>query len=147
MTVNMRLMREEDLDVVAEIEKVSFPTPWSREIYREELTENNFAHYYVIENDQGVVGYIGAWIIFDEIQVTNFAVLPSERTRGYGHMLFQYLINKALLKGGRLMSLEVRESNVAAQKLYQSFGLKKAGIRKRYYTDNNEDAIVMWVEL
>lgn len=147
MTVNMRLMREEDLDVVAEIEKVSFPTPWSREIYREELTENNFAHYYVIENDQGVVGFIGAWIIFDEIQVTNFAVLPSERTRGYGHMLFQYLINKALLKGGRLMSLEVRESNVAAQKLYQSFGLKKAGIRKRYYTDNNEDAIVMWVEL
>lgn len=147
MTVNMRLMREEDLDVVAEIEKVSFPTPWSREIYREELTENNFAHYYVIENDQGVVGFIGAWIIFDEIQVTNFAVLPSERTRGYGHMLFQYLINKALLKGGRLMSLEVRESNIAAQKLYQSFGLKKAGIRKRYYTDNNEDAIVMWVEL
>jgi len=147
MTVNMRLMREEDLDVVAEIEKASFPTPWSREIYREELTENNFAHYYVIENDQGVVGFIGAWIIFDEIQVTNFAVLPSERTRGYGHMLFQYLINKALLKGGRLMSLEVRESNIAAQKLYQSFGLKKAGIRKRYYTDNNEDAIVMWVEL
>jgi ribosomal-protein-alanine N-acetyltransferase len=140
-------MREEDLDVVAEIEKASFPTPWSREIYREELTENNFAHYYVIENDQGVVGFIGAWIIFDEIQVTNFAVLPSERTRGYGHMLFQYLINKALLKGGRLMSLEVRESNIAAQKLYQSFGLKKAGIRKRYYTDNNEDAIVMWVEL
>lgn len=147
MTVNMRLMREEDLDVVAEIEKASFPTPWSREIYREELTENNFAHYYVIENERGVVGFIGAWIIFDEIQVTNFAVLPSERTRGYGHMLFQYLINKALLKGGRLMSLEVRESNIAAQKLYQSFGLKKAGIRKRYYTDNNEDAIVMWVEL
>lgn len=147
MTVNMRLMREEDLDVVAEIEKASFPTPWSRELYREELTENNFAHYYVIENDQGVVGFIGAWIIFDEIQVTNFAVLPSERTQGYGHMLFQYLINKALLKGGRLMSLEVRESNIAAQKLYQSFGLKKAGIRKRYYTDNNEDAIVMWVEL
>ena len=147
MTVNMRLMREEDLDVVAEIEKASFPTPWSLEIYREELTENNFAHYYVIENERGVVGFIGAWIIFDEIQVTNFAVLPSERKRGYGHMLFQYLINKALLKGGRLMSLEVRESNVAAQKLYQSFGLKKAGIRKRYYTDNNEDAIVMWVEL
>ncbi|GEM02873.1 ribosomal-protein-alanine N-acetyltransferase [Halolactibacillus halophilus] len=147
MTVNMRLMREEDLDAVAEIEKLSFPTPWSRDIYKEELTENKFAHYYVIENNQGVVGFIGAWIIFDEIQVTNFAVLPSERTRGYGHMLFQYLINKALLKGGRLMSLEVRESNVAAQKLYQSFGLKKAGIRKRYYTDNNEDAIVMWVEL
>ena len=147
MAVNMRLMREEDLDVVAEIEKASFPSPWSLEIYREELTENNFAHYYVIENERGVVGFIGAWIIFDEIQVTNFAVLPSERTQGYGHMLFQYLINKALLKGGRLMSLEVRESNIAAQKLYQSFGLKKAGIRKRYYTDNNEDAIVMWVEL
>ncbi|GEM05436.1 putative ribosomal-protein-alanine acetyltransferase [Halolactibacillus miurensis] len=147
MTVNMRLMRVEDLDVVAEIEKASFPTPWSRNIYREELTENNFAHYYVIENDQGVVGFIGAWIIFDEIQVTNFAVLPSERKKGYGRMLFQYLINKALLKGGRLMSLEVRKSNLAAQKIYQSFGLKKAGIRKRYYTDNNEDAIVMWVEL
>lgn len=147
MTVNMRLMREEDLDSVAEIEKASFPTPWSLDVYKEELTKNNFAHYYVIENNQGIVGFIGAWIIFDEIQVTNFAVLPSERRQGYGHMLFQYLINKALLKGGRLMSLEVRESNIAAQKLYQSFGLKKAGIRKRYYTDNNEDAIVMWVEL
>lgn len=147
MKVNMRPMCLEDLTTVSEIERLSFKTPWSRDVYEKELTENKYAYYYVIENEQQVVGYIGAWIIFDEVQVTNFAILPNERKKGYGHMLFQYLINKALLEGGKLMSLEVRESNIAAQKLYQSFGLKKAGIRKRYYIDNNEDAIVMWVEL
>lgn len=140
-------MIPEDLDQVEAIEKASFATPWSKEVYKKEISENKFAHYYVIESTEGILGFIGAWMIFDEVQVTNFAVLPSKRKMGYGKMLFQYLINRALLHGGRIMSLEVRETNMPAQKLYESFGLKKAGIRKRYYTDNNEDAIVMWVEL
>lgn len=147
MSVNIRPMIPEDLDQVEAIEKASFATPWSKEVYKKEISENKFAHYYVIESTEGILGFIGAWMIFDEVQVTNFAVLPSKRKMGYGKMLFQYLINRALLHGGRIMSLEVRETNMPAQKLYESFGLKKAGIRKRYYTDNNEDAIVMWVEL
>ncbi|GEN57753.1 putative ribosomal-protein-alanine acetyltransferase [Halolactibacillus alkaliphilus] len=147
MSVNIRPMVIEDLDRVEVIEEASFATPWSKEVYKKEISDNKFAHYYVIESNKEILGFIGAWMIFDEVQVTNFAVLPSKRKMGYGKMLFQYLINKALLQGGRIMSLEVRETNTPAQTLYESFGLKKAGIRKRYYTDNNEDAIVMWVEL
>ncbi|WP_091496272.1 ribosomal protein S18-alanine N-acetyltransferase [Amphibacillus marinus] len=145
--VSIRAMELVDLDEVALIEVKSFTTPWSKALYQKELIENQFAHYYVIEVNQQVVGFCGVWLVLDEAQVTNIAIDPSYRGKGYGAMLFQYILNRALLRGATQLSLEVRKSNHAAKAMYKKFGLEKAGIRKNYYTDNNEDAIVMWVKL
>ncbi|WP_017473312.1 ribosomal protein S18-alanine N-acetyltransferase [Amphibacillus jilinensis] len=145
--VNIRPMELDDLDQVTQIEKKSFQTPWSKVLYRKELFENHFAHYFVIENCYQIIGFCGVWLVLDEAQVTNIAIDPIYRGQGYGKMLFQYMLSKAMLNGAKSLSLEVRKTNKAAQALYERFGLEKAGIRKNYYTDNNEDAIVMWVKL
>ena len=143
----IRLMQAKDLAQVTAIERRSFPTPWDKALYQKEIEENQFAHYYVIETDEMIVGFCGMWIVLDDAQITNIAVDPDHRQSGYGSMLFQYVLNEAMLKGARTLSLEVRTSNVAAQTLYEKFHLQKAGTRRNYYTDNNEDAIVMWVTL
>lgn len=145
--VNIRPMELDDLDQVTQIEKKSFQTPWSKVLYHKELVENHFAHYFVIENCYQIIGFCGVWLVLDEAQVTNIAIDPIYRGQGYGKMLFQYMLSKAMLNGAKSLSLEVRKTNKAAQALYERFGLEKAGIRKNYYTDNNEDAIVMWVKL
>ncbi len=143
----IRPMRLNDLDQVEEIEKRSFASIWTKNLYRKELLENSFAYYFVIEKDQQLIGFCGLWLVIDEAQVTNIAIDPTYRGQGYGALLFQHLMKYAIANGASNLSLEVRESNEPAQKLYQKFGLEKAGIRKNYYTDNNEDAIVMWVGL
>ena len=126
---------------------MSFTVPWTIDIYEKELTENPYAHYYVVEKDGIIIGFCGLWVVIDEGQITNIALLPSFRGNGYGSGLFQYIINQAIINGAKRLSLEVRVSNIVAQKLYQKFGFMPAGIRKNYYTDNNEDAMVMWVNL
>lgn len=143
----IRPMELGDLDQVEEVEKKSFTSLWTKSLYRRELLENSFASYFVIEIDQKVIGFCGLWLVIDEAQVTNIAVDPSYRGHGYGSLLFQYMIKHAMEKGATNLSLEVRKSNNQAQSLYRKFGLEKAGVRKNYYTDNNEDAIVMWVGL
>lgn|SRR5690625_4061297 len=143
----IRPMQVEDLDQVEEIEHKSFTSTWSKNLYKKELLENSFAYYFVIEKDEKMIGFSGIWIVLDEAQVTNIAIDPNYRGQGYGTLLFKYLINKAMSKGATNLSLEVRKSNKHAQHLYQKFGLKPAGIRKNYYTDDGEDAIVMWVNL
>jgi ribosomal-protein-alanine N-acetyltransferase len=136
-----------DLDQVLEIERASFPTPWTEDIFLNEIRLNQFATYYVIENERKVIGYCGLWLIIDEAQITNIAILPNYRGKKYGQMLFQYVLNQAIVQGAEKLSLEVRVSNDAAKKMYEKFGLAPGGIRKSYYSDNNEDAIVMWVKL
>ncbi|GAA4073506.1 ribosomal protein S18-alanine N-acetyltransferase [Amphibacillus indicireducens] len=143
----IRPMGLSDLDQVEEIERRSFATIWTKSLYKKELLENSFACYFVIEKEQQMIGFCGLWLVIDEAQVTNIAIDPTYRGQGYGTLLFQYMIKYAMTKGATNLSLEVRESNNQAQKLYQKFGLEKAGIRNNYYTDNNEDAIVMWVRL
>lgn len=143
----IRQMTVEDIDQVKKIEAESFTLPWTEDIYQKELTENNYAYYYVIAINQQIIGFCGVWIVVDEAQITNIAISSRYRGHGYGASLFQYVINQAILAGSVRLSLEVRISNIIAQKLYRKFGLKPAGIRKNYYTDNNEDAIVMWVNL
>lgn len=147
MDIRVRQMSLSDLTEVERIENESFKTPWSREIYQKEIEENQFAYYYVLEYLNQVIGFVGVWLVLDEAQVTNIAVDPSFRGKGFGRILFHYMLNKVAIKGARQLSLEVRESNQTAQKLYQSFGLQHGGIRKQYYTDNDEDAIVMWKKL
>ncbi|MBL4953458.1 ribosomal protein S18-alanine N-acetyltransferase [Neobacillus sp. OS1-32] len=142
-----RYMREDDIDQVLEVEHASFTLPWSREAFYNELHNNQFAVYIVIEHDKRVVGYCGAWMIVDEAHVTNVAILPEYRGKKLGDAMMRYLMELARLKGVRTMTLEVRVTNHIAQSLYRKMGFQNGGIRKNYYSDNQEDALVMWVNV
>lgn len=141
----IRNMELGDVHHVLEVERASFPTPWTTDIFYHELTDNLHAHYYVVEWEKGIIGYAGMWVVIDEAQITNIAILPDFRGKKIGEKLFQHMLLTAVSFGTERLSLEVRESNIVAQKMYQKFGLVPGGIRKNYYTDNQEDAIVMWV--
>ena|SRR5690625_2885896 len=145
--IHIRKMIEGDLKEVMEIEKVSFSSPWSRNVFAQEVKENRYAHYFVLEDGNKVVGYAGMWIVIDDAQVTNIAIHPNYRGKKLGEKLFGYLLQYALHQGVVRLSLEVRVSNLVAQRMYRKFGLVPAGIRKNYYTDNQEDALIMWVNL
>ena len=138
----IRRMTLADVDGVAAVEAATFPTPWSREAFISEM-KNVAARYLVAEKDGRIIGYAGAWIILDESHITNIAVLKDERGQGIGraltHGLMQYLSNL----GAAYATLEVRKSNEVAQNLYVSLGFIKLGVRKRYYEDNGEDALIM----
>nr|WP_044023196.1 ribosomal protein S18-alanine N-acetyltransferase [Bacillus sp. SG-1] len=142
----IRLMNTEDLDQVMEVESNSFSIPWSRDAFFNEIETNHFATYIVIEEGGKVIGYCGVWIIVDEAHITNIAVLPSYRGQGLGDKLMRSMIEIAKEMGARTMTLEVRVSNTPAQSLYRKFGFQEGGIRKNYYSDNQEDALVMWVK-
>jgi [ribosomal protein S18]-alanine N-acetyltransferase len=143
----IRIMTLSDVDQVVQIETICFPTPWSREAFVNEVKNNQFATYFVAENQGQVIGYIGCWIIIDEANITNVAVLPEYRGQKIGEALLRTAMELARLKKATKMSLEVRVSNMVAQNLYSKLGFKRGGIRKNYYTDNSEDAYVMWVNL
>jgi [ribosomal protein S18]-alanine N-acetyltransferase len=143
----IRIMTLSDVDQVVQIETICFPTPWSREAFVNEVKNNQFATYFVAENQGQVIGYIGCWIIIDEANITNVAVLPEYRGQKIGEALLRTAMELARLKKATKMSLEVRVSNMVAQNLYSKLGFKRGGIRKNYYTDNFEDAYVMWVNL
>ncbi|KAF1085458.1 ribosomal-protein-alanine N-acetyltransferase [Sporotomaculum syntrophicum] len=138
-------MQFNHLDQVIQIEKVSFPTPWSKNAFDYELRSNEFAHYIVaLAEDQEVVGYAGIWVIIDEAHVTNIAVRQDYRGYGLGMALMLQLIQRATVLGVQRMTLEVRPSNAPARALYARLGFKDYGRRKNYYPDTNEDAIIMW---
>ncbi|MBT2663097.1 ribosomal protein S18-alanine N-acetyltransferase [Bacillus sp. ISL-45] len=146
-TITFRNMTVDDLDEVMEVELKSFTVPWSKEAFFNELTKNQFAHYLIVEVDQRVVGYCGVWIIIDEAHITNIALLPEYRGMKLGEALMAKVMELAREMGAFRMTLEVRVSNERAQNLYRKFGFEEGAIRKQYYTDNMEDAIVMWVNL
>ncbi len=134
------------LDDIMEIEKLSFTIPWTREALAEEITRNKFAVYIGALLGGKVVGYAGMWKILDEAHITNIAVHPLYRGMKAGSALLEKLIEIARNAGIGRMTLEVRQSNAAAQALYAKYGFKEYGTRKRYYSDNNEDAVIMWKE-
>lgn len=146
-TITFRNMTVDDLDDVMAVEVNSFTVPWSREAFFNELTKNQFAQYLVVEVDQKVVGYCGVWIIVDEAHITNIALLPEFRGMKLGEALMAKVMELAREMGALRMTLEVRVSNDRAQNLYRKFGFEEGAIRKQYYTDNMEDALVMWVNL
>ncbi|MDK2992536.1 MAG: [ribosomal protein S18]-alanine N-acetyltransferase [Clostridiales bacterium] len=142
--VQVTEMRLSDLDDVEEIERLCFPTPWSKEAFRTEIMRNFCARYAVARLNGRVVGYIGMWLVIDEAHITNVAVHPDYRHRGIGEKLMRYMMKMAVDIGISRMTLEVRKSNIVAQKLYKKLGFEESGIRKGYYLSNNEDAIIMW---
>jgi [ribosomal protein S18]-alanine N-acetyltransferase len=142
-----RYMKEEDIDQILEVEQASFATPWSREAFYNEIYNNKFAVYIVLEEDQKIVGYVGAWVVIDEAHVTNVAILPEYRGRKLGEALLRKMMTFAKDMGARSMTLEVRVTNHVAQSLYRKLGFQNGGIRKNYYSDNQEDGLVMWVNI
>ena len=126
-------MREDDIPEVQAIERQIFPTPWPRNAY-----------YLVLRRDEEIVGYAGLWKMSDEAHITTVGVRANQQGKGYGHALMAALIQRAYQLGSRWLTLEVRPSNDVAVRLYEKFGFKVIGRRRGYYTDNNEDAIVMW---
>lgn len=140
----IRPMTAADIDRVLEIEKLCFPTPWSREAFRIEIEENRCARYFVAVYQEEIVGYGGMWVIIDEAHITNIAVHPRFRGQGIGEAIMRSLIEEAVSLGAVRMTLEVRISNKIAQKLYEKLGFQGVGIRKHYYSNNNEDALIMW---
>lgn len=142
--MKIREMTINDITQVLEIESLCFPVPWSKEAFEMEIEKNKFARYMVLELDNRVIGYGGMWMIIDECHITNIALHPDYRGRGYGNKMVEALINKAFEEGISRMTLEVRKSNLVAQRLYEKYGFISRGIRPKYYQDNDEDALIMW---
>jgi ribosomal-protein-alanine N-acetyltransferase len=132
-----------DVADVHRIEAESFPTPWPDYAFKQELQTNRLAHYLVVRAGDDTIAYGGMWLMVDEAHVTTFAVLPEWRRRGVGGQLMLEMMHLAAALNARVVTLEVRLSNRAARALYGRFGFKPVGIRPRYYTDNNEDALIM----
>ena len=142
----IEIMKDDDIANVMEVELKSFSIPWSKESFENEL-KNNLALYLVAKVDEKAVGYIGVWKIFDEGHITNVAVHPDFRGEGIGRALISELLYLCEKEGITSFTLEVRESNIVAQNLYKSFGFVEEGKRKGYYSDNNENAIIMWLKV
>jgi [ribosomal protein S18]-alanine N-acetyltransferase len=136
-------MRLEDLDDVQRIEEASFSTPWPPNAYRSELMTNRLASYLVARAGDRIVAYGGMWLMVDEAHITTFAVHPAWRRQKLGERLLLAFLDLARDRRAREATLEVRLSNVAARRLYEKYGFRPVGLRPRYYSDNNEDALIM----
>lgn len=146
--VYYRKMTADDVEAVYAIELATFPAPWTLDSFHYEMRENQFAHYIVAVNDEDkIIGFCGMWIVIDAAQITNVAVLEEARGFGIGEALMREAMKAATNGGAEMMSLEVRVTNTVAQNLYRKLNFQDGGIRKGYYTDNGEDALVMWVKL
>ncbi|MDH4138016.1 MAG: ribosomal protein S18-alanine N-acetyltransferase [Anaerolineae bacterium] len=161
-------MQLPDVAEVMEIERLSFPSPWSARAYRYELQENNLSHHLVARPQRplakkepgfldrlqrslgaaaspgvSILGYGGFWLMAGEAHISTIAVRPEWRQRGIGELLLVAMLERAVELGGDVATLEVRVSNVAAQSLYHKYGFAKVGLRPRYYSDGGEDALIM----
>ena len=144
MTQRIRPMTTEDVEEVSKLERLCFPTPWSQEAFRIEVERNRCARYFVVSDNSKLIGYGGMWLVVDEAHITNIAVHPDHRRQGTGRLIMKTLIEEAVRLGMTRMTLEVRVSNKAAINLYQSLGFEKGGLRKGYYANDGEDALIMW---
>ena len=134
------------IDGVFEVEKSCFEDYWSKDSFKKELS-NNLAKYLVAKVDGKIAGYVGIWFVVDEGHITNVAVHEDYRGKKIGDKLINELVQ--VCKDNKIvsMTLEVRASNKIAQNLYRKYGFKMAGIRKEYYSNNKEDAIIMWNDI
>lgn len=150
-SITFRPMEIKDVARVREIDVLSFSLPWSERSYRFEVTENKHALNQVVENavpgqPPEVVAMAVLWVIVDEAHIATIAVHPDFRGLGIGKRLLAQSLLAAYQRGARMAYLEVRRGNIVAQSLYRQFGFVVAGERKRYYQDNNEDALLMTLD-
>ena len=149
--ITITRMTDDDVSEIAELEKKCFAVPWSEKSFRDEM-QNKLAVYFVAKDNGKCIGYAGFWNVSGEGDITNVAVLPEYRKNGIGSMLISEMIKTAVTLKLELLTLEVRKSNIAAQGLYKKYGFSEngemcgfdiIGERKRYYSDNGEDAWIM----
>ncbi len=140
----LKEMDSYDIEGVYEVSSLSLKETWTLNAIEKELN-NNLATYIVCIEDSKVIGFVGAWVIASEGQITNVAVHPNFRGKKIGKSLMEKLICTLKDKDCNAITLEVRKSNIVAQNLYKSLGFKEEGIRKGFYEDNKEDAIIMWL--
>lgn len=142
--VTVRPLRGSDIETIARIERKSFTTPWNTQAYVTEIA-NPAAVYLVATWNDTVIGYGGLWVIMDEAHITTIAVDPTYRGRKIGERILIEMLLASQKKGATRATLEVRETNDAAQKLYEKYGFEWVALRKGYYSDNNENAVIMWI--
>ena len=135
-----------DVRAVTRIESASFSTSWPASAFASELNDNKLAYYFVgsVEPAREIVAYGGIWVILEDAHVTTIAVHPDWRGRRYGEELLVRMLHEAIDRGASYISLEARESNVVAQTLYRKYGFSAISTRRGYYSDNGENATVMW---
>ena len=147
----LRPMAVADIPAVMAIDRASFPTPAPEQMFINELTDNQLAHYQVLVCDtaagETMVGFAGFWLIAGEIHISTIAVAPAERGRGRGEWLLLNLLLLACALDPLLMTLEVRHGNTVAQALYAKYRFEEVGLRRRYYRDTGEDALLLTVDL
>lgn len=141
-TVHLRLAGPEDVPRIREIELASQPSPWSDRVILQELDVPQ-SSFWLASVDAEVVGFLVFWVVYDEIHILNVAVDPKVRRRGVARALLACLLERARSAEMTSVTLEVRVSNVAAQRLYEAFGFRRIGQRKAYYADNGEDAFIL----
>ena len=144
--LEIQRMRRRHLKGVMAIERQVYPRPWSPNLFLSEMSETRNRFYVVAKMDRDVVGYGGIMCYGEEAHVTTIAVDPAHHRRKIGTRLLYELVREAVAMGARTVSLEVRVSNWGAQRLYSRFGFRPVGIRKNYYQETGEDAVVMWVD-
>jgi ribosomal-protein-alanine N-acetyltransferase len=137
-------MRAEDIATVLHVESLCFTTPWPRNAFLNELTDNKLAHYFVGRFEGRIIAYCGLWVILEDSHITTVAVEPMHQRKRFGEQMVVKLIDEAIERGARWITLEVRESNIAAQNLYKKYGFTVVSTRRGYYSDNDENALVMW---
>lgn len=133
----------QDLQAISDLETECFTIPWSRKSLETDLQGNQYAHYLAAVRAGKVIGYIGLYLIFEDAEITNLAVTSSCRAQGVGTALVRAACSIAAQSGAVQMTLEVRESNYAARSLYRREGFHEISVRKAYYSDNRENAIIM----
>lgn len=139
-------MTSEHINEAAELEKICFAVPWTEKMLSDEL-KSPISRYFAAEEGGMLCGYAGMYVTVDTANITNVAVKPEKRRKGIGNRLLKAIINEAGAMNLSFITLEVRESNTRAIALYEKNGFKTAGKRKKYYSDNNEDALIMTLEL
>ena len=146
MALRITTMTSADqIDSVLAIEEASFTSPWTREMYLSELENRNVSYCFLASYDEGpAIGFCSFWRVLDELHINNLAVLPDFRHRGIGAELLAFVLRYGAGLGARRATLEVRRSNTPALMLYDRFGFTVAGIRRDYYTNPQEDALILW---
>jgi len=139
------LTSPDQIDDVLAVEESSFSNPWTRDMYLSELENRGVSFCFLARDDaQRIVGFCSFWRVLDELHINNLAVLPAMRRAGIGLALLTRVLQEGAIMGARRATLEVRRSNTAARLLYERFGFAIAGIRRAYYTNPVEDALILW---
>jgi len=144
-----RAVTDRDLDAVLQIETATFTNPWTREMYLREMDNPRVSYIYLLRpdadnRDGAVAGFCSFWLVFDELHINNLAIRPEFRRQGMATALLEQAMALAAREGARRATLEVRRSNAPARRVYERLGFEVAGVRRNYYANPTEDALILW---